>query len=156
MTRVIRTTLTFALLFPALEVIAERFDHLIIKKDAKVNAIVLSLVIDPNLSEELNSAGGNSEAGKRLCERFGGSSCYSVSSIGQGICKAGGGSSCYAKNTVQQGLDSIPNEDRYWYWDQFNDQYGNTIWRCRGSQTGRFAENEKCAGQTKDDERWPG
>ena len=175
MRRVMRVTLTFALIFLMQNAHAELHDDLIIKKDAAVNAIILSLVIDPNLSERLNKAGGNVQAGQSVCRRFGGSGCSYVSSIGEGvcragggsgcsyvgsvgegICRAGGGSGCSYVSTAQQGLEKIPNKDRYWYWDEFSDQYGNTLWRCRGSQTGRFAENEKCAGQSRDDNRWPG
>ena len=251
MRRVMRVTLTFALIFLMQNAHAELYDDLIIKKDAAVNAIILSAVIEPNLSERLNKAGGNVQAGQSVCRRFGGSGCSYVSSVGEGICRAGkgsgcsyvssmgegicragrgsgcsyvssigegicragkgsgcsyvssigegicragkgsgcsyvssigegvcragggsgcsyvgsvgegicragGGSGCSYVSTAQQGLEKIPNKDRYWYWDEFSDQYGNTLWRCRGSQTGRFAENEKCAGQSKDDNRWPG
>ena len=45
--------------------------------------------------------------------------------------------------------------DYDWDWDGFYDQYGNLTWRCRGIQTGRFADNYKCAADIKTDTRWP-
>ena len=50
----------------------------------------------------------------------------------------------------------IPYKDRNYWWDRFKDQYGNYQWRCRGGQTKQFAENSKCSGVSKDDDRWPG
>ena len=46
-------------------------------------------------------------------------------------------------------------KDRDWDWDAFYDQYGRLVWRCRGIQTGRFDENDKCLYDSKDDNRWP-
>ena len=40
-------------------------------------------------------------------------------------------------------------------WDAFYDQNYNLVWRCRGVQTGRFADNYKCAADLKIDTRWP-
>ena len=48
------------------------------------------------------------------------------------------------------------NQDYDWDWDGFYDQYGNMTWRCRGIQTGRFAEDWRCASDLKTDNRWPG
>lgn len=64
------------------------------------------------------------------------------------IAKGGGGSGGgqnYGANTVDTG----------WAWDGF---YSNGLyqWACRGVQTGRFAEEWHCAGQTKVDSYWPG
>lgn len=45
--------------------------------------------------------------------------------------------------------------DYDWDWDAFyNDNYV-LVWRCRGVQTGQFANDSKCSGDTKDDNRWP-
>ena len=41
-------------------------------------------------------------------------------------------------------------------WDQFNNQYGQSVWRCRDTSTGRFASDYKCAGKVKSDRKWPG
>ena len=113
------------------------------------------MLLIPGFDEDADDTSNSAEIGREICSENGGSSCYSVNSIGQGICKAGGGSGCYSVRTAKDGLSRISKSDRYWYWDQFNDAYGNLIWRCRGSQTGQFAENDKCFGQMKDDERWP-
>lgn len=50
---------------------------------------------------------------------------------------------------------SAPASDYDWDWDAFNDQYYNLQWRCRGIQTGEFADNDNCAFDYKDDDRWP-
>ena len=95
----------------------------------------------------------------------GGSSCtnhYSgPKTIAQGICIAGGGgSSCTNRysgpKTIEEAIDNIPFKDRTFWWDQFRDQYGNYQWRCRGGQTKQFANDSKCSGVSKDDDRWPG
>ena len=76
-------------------------------------------------------------------------------SIGEAICKVGEGTNCYSVSSVREGLNRISKSDRYWYWDQFYDEYNNLVWRCRGSQTGKFAQSDKCSGQSKSDYRWP-
>jgi hypothetical protein len=48
-----------------------------------------------------------------------------------------------------------PVADIDWDWDQFYDQYYSLQWRCRGIQTGQFAEDEKCLYDLKNDDRWP-
>jgi hypothetical protein len=48
------------------------------------------------------------------------------------------------------------NNDYQWDWDAFRGQYGRITWRCRGLQTGRFAETWRCNGLRQDDDRWPG
>jgi len=42
--------------------------------------------------------------------------------------------------------------DSDWDWDY---QPKNGQWACRGIQTGQYAELSKCAGDYKDDDRWP-
>ena len=80
------------------------------------------------------------------------------SSIPKGICMAGGGSfnNCIGVRSVQNAIDKIPYKDRTFWWDRFRDQYGNYQWRCRGGQTKQFANDSKCSGVSKDDDRWPG
>ena len=43
-------------------------------------------------------------------------------------------------------------QDYDWDWDYFR---SNGQWRCRGIQTGRFADNSNCLWDRKDDDRWP-
>jgi len=102
------------------------------------------------------------------CMSNGGYYGYGPKTIAQGICFAGGikpdkcmsngGYYGYGPKNISEALELIAESgtDRYWYWDEFRDQYGNSQWRCRGSQTGRFANNSNCSGQSKDDKRWPG
>ena len=45
--------------------------------------------------------------------------------------------------------------DYDWDWDQFHNEYGVLVWRCRGIQTGEFAESSKCAYDAMTDYRWP-
>jgi hypothetical protein len=94
--------------------------------------------------------------GEGICMAAGRSSCWNADSIGEGICMAGGGSSCWNADTIEEGIKKIPFKDRTYWWDRFRDQYGNYLWRCRGGQTKQFAENSKCSGVSKDDDRWPG
>ena len=42
--------------------------------------------------------------------------------------------------------------DYDWDWDYLP---GSGQWRCRGIQTGQFADNSKCAYDIRDDDRWP-
>jgi len=58
----------------------------------------------------------------------------------------GGGGSSYAS----------PANDYAWSWDAFRNEYGVTMWRCRGHQTGEFADDWRCAGKMKTDTTWPG
>lgn len=50
----------------------------------------------------------------------------------------------------------LASSDYVWRWDQFIDQYGLYEWRCRGVQTGQFADSYHCAGQLQIDSTWPG
>ena len=54
-------------------------------------------------------------------------------------------------NTQSQYLPS----DYDWDWDAFYDGYGNLLWRCRGIQSGQFANNSNCQYDYLDDDRWP-
>lgn len=59
--------------------------------------------------------------------------------------KSGGGGGSYP-----------PSNDYSWRWDEFYDEWRNLTWRCRGVQTGEFADNYRCAGQLQVDTAWPG
>jgi hypothetical protein len=59
----------------------------------------------------------------------------------------GGGSSGSSNTTAS-------SSDYDWDWDQFYNEYGTLIWRCRGIQTGQFAEDTKCVSDLKTDLRW--
>lgn len=48
------------------------------------------------------------------------------------------------------------DSDYDWDWDQFYNQYNTLVWRCRGIQTGEFADDLKCVGDPRSDLRWPG
>jgi hypothetical protein len=54
-------------------------------------------------------------------------------------------------NTQSQYLPT----DSDWDWDAFYDGYGNLLWRCRGIQSGQFANNSSCQYDYMDDDRWP-
>jgi hypothetical protein len=57
-------------------------------------------------------------------------------------------------NAMTESFNS--NSYSYTYdWDGFFDAYGNWTYRCRTIETGRFAEDYKCSGEYKDDDRWP-
>jgi hypothetical protein len=163
-------------IFFSVSVSSNVLDDLIIKKKPLINQIIIELLetgmtdewenLDSSASSKLGTdickAGGGSSCsyvtniGYGICKAGGGSSCSYVTNIGYGICKAGGGSSCSYVSSIQAGIKKIPYKDRTYWWDKFRDQYGNYQWRCRGGQTKQFAENSKCSGVSKDDERWPG
>jgi hypothetical protein len=168
-------SLFFFLIF-SLETNANVLDDLIIKKEPTTNQIIIELLkaglteesdeLDSRTSAEIGKdiceAAGRSSCwnadsiGEGICMAGGGSSCWNADSIGEGICMAGGGSSCWNADTIEEGIKKIPFKDRTYWWDRFRDQYGNYLWRCRGGQTKQFAENSKCSGVSKDDDRWPG
>ena len=66
---------------------------------------------------------------------------------------SGGG---YPSSSSSTDNDDYPLSviDSDWDWDGFWNS-GTYVWMCRGIQTGRFAPNEKCAFDYKDDSRWP-
>ena len=82
----------------------------------------------------------------------------SGANIAEGVCLAGNVSYslCSGLRSVKNAIDKIPYKDRTFWWDRFRDQYGNYQWRCRGGQTKQFANDSKCSGVSKDDDRWPG
>jgi len=43
-----------------------------------------------------------------------------------------------------------------WAWDGFYDAQGNLQWRCRGINTGSFADDFKCVFRLRTDATWPG
>jgi uncharacterized membrane protein len=96
--------------------------------------------------------------GEGICKGGGGDSCYLVSSVGEGICKASCSPSCYLVSSVEEGLSKYKRNfcDKAWDWDEFYDARGRSVWACRGVQTGRFSEEEKCWYKSKNDRRWPG
>jgi hypothetical protein len=48
-----------------------------------------------------------------------------------------------------------PTTDRQWDWDEFIGPNNQTVWACRGVQTGQFGPDFLCVGP-KIDVRWPG
>ena len=155
---------------------ANILDDLIIKKKPLINQIIIELLeigmtddwknLDSSEKSEIGTeickAGDGdycsyvTSIGEGICKAGDGDYCSYVTSIGEGICKAGDGDYCSYVNSVQDGIDKIPYKDRNFWWDRFRDQYGNYQWRCRGGQTKQFANDSKCSGVSKDDNRWPG
>lgn len=45
--------------------------------------------------------------------------------------------------------------DTNWAWDEFYGPDGLLMWACRGTSTGQFADQWRCAGQLQIDSRWP-
>lgn len=65
------------------------------------------------------------------------------------VAKNGGSGGVGATTTTGQGYDVE------WDWDQFNNQYGQLVWACRGIQTGQYSETYHCNGKMQADWRWP-
>lgn len=61
------------------------------------------------------------------------------------------GAAAYSGSTG--GSASYTDSD--WAWDAFYDEWGNLQWRCRGIQTGQFAEDYECLYDAKNDTTWP-
>lgn len=55
-------------------------------------------------------------------------------------------------DVIAEALAESSTQDYDWDWDYFK---SNGQWRCRGIQTGRFADNSNCLWDLKDDDRWP-
>ena len=55
-------------------------------------------------------------------------------------------------NLNQEAKWENQETDSDWDWDYLP---GNLQWRCRGIQTGQFANDNKCLYDNKDDSRWP-
>lgn len=53
---------------------------------------------------------------------------------------------------ANSGYGGAPLTDYDWDWDYLP---GSGQWRCRGIQTGEFADSINCLYDTKDDDRWP-
>ena len=145
------------LLFMSFSLSANILDDLIIKKKPLINQIIIEL-LEIGMTDDWKNLDSSekSEIGTEICKAGDGDYCSYVTSIGEGICKAGDGDYCSYVNSVQDGIDKIPYKDRNFWWDRFRDQYGNYQWRCRGGQTKQFANDSKCSGVSKDDNRWPG
>ena len=159
------TALLVFVLFVASSSYATRLDDLIIQKDSQLNGLLLELLAaGANLDDpRLNTT---SELAESICMAAGITGCSRGSfnhpdSVAEAICMAAGIIGCSRgsfnhPDTITEALEMVPIDDRFWYWDQFRDQYGNNQWRCRGSQTGQFATDSQCSAVAKDDERWPG
>ena len=98
--------------------------------------------------------------GQGICYAGGvGSTCPYVNSVGQGICYAGGGGSiCPYVNSIGQGIERANNSDvdLKFAWDLIRDEFGNSVWVCRGKNTRRFQDLTMCSGLDQTDKNWPG
>lgn len=63
-------------------------------------------------------------------------------------------SSYAAGSGYNSGYNPVPT-DYSWEWDEFYNEYYQLIWRCRGVQTGQFAEDSRCQWKSKTDWKWP-
>jgi len=126
--------------------------------------VILTLIRADLLDDRYNQ---NSEVGREICNAGASVSsrsfCSYVDNIGKGICYAGASSSslslCSYVDNIEEGLSYLPRQvtDTSWAWDEINAAYGRgRTWRCRGIQTGRFAEDYRCSGLPRVDYRWPG
>ena len=93
---------------------------------------------------------------------------FSPLSLAEGLCLAGNGSRptvCQRAGltalggpafSLEDAILALPQDDRSWAWDQFQDQRGVLVWACRGMQTGQFAFHVRCRDQPQHDMTWPG
>ena len=136
--------LLFLALFVPCFLTSNVLDDLIIKKNPTINMILIGLLAS-GLREETSSTKYSESIPKEICLAGG---------VNKDICTGRYGNR--APKNIEEAIDMIPYKDRNYWWDRFKDQYGNYQWRCRGGQTKQFAENSKCSGVSKDDDRWPG
>lgn len=58
---------------------------------------------------------------------------------------------------ANNGGGYYPSAPRYGVaWDQFYNEYGQLIWRCRDRGTGQFVYDSYCSGRAMVDSTWPG
>ena len=64
----------------------------------------------------------------------------------------------YGFNNKDAGYEpcKIDKENSIHSWDEFNNGYGGTTWRCRGVDNGQFVDNCNCKNFLKVDKRWTG
>ena len=158
------TRITFLLIFTLLISFSSSALALSITGKNKLDQIIITLLKENILDDRYNDSpkigeiickayGGGSRCnevhsiGQAICKAGGGSRCWEEHSIGQAICKAGGGSRCWEEHSINEGLNKLPTHDIDWAWD--------LVLHCRGIQTGQFAKLTKCAGKSKNDDRWP-
>jgi len=86
------------------------------------------------------------------CDRYLNGASRSSSELGEAMLKR---QKCL--NEKQMAADLLigafsDKNDNDWDWDYLA---GSRQWRCRGIQTGEFADNDNCRFDAKDDDRWP-
>ena len=100
--------------------------------------------VNSSPAEELCIAGWRSEY-----------DCIGVSSAGSAMCMGRGYDSYECLSISPSQAIAMKIKDLRLAWDMFRDQYGRKVWRCRGINTGQFADNDKCSSLTKNDDKWP-
>ena len=136
------TRISFLLIFTLLIYFSSSAHALSITGKNKLDQIIITLLKQNILDDRYND---NPDIGEVICKASDGDYC-SGSSIGEGICRAGRGDYCSGAS-INEALNKLPKHDIDWAWD--------LVWHCRGIQTGQFAEHTKCAGKSKNDDRWP-
>jgi hypothetical protein len=81
--------------------------------------------------------------------------CRRVSSAEKAICMGRGYDSYECRRKSPSEAIGMKIKDIKWAWDMFRNQYGGETWRCRGTNTGQFADDDKCSFLTKNDDKWP-
>ena len=88
----------------------------------------------------------------------GGNASYKCSANlkpGEAICIARGypAYKCSSSLSIEDALQ-LEVKDINWEWDELNNGYGGSDWRCRGTNTGQFAKEQQCSGKVKKDDVW--
>lgn len=99
------------------------------------------------VAKHLVRRGATAEKCKRLVE--------ADNSIAAGIAVAAAGVAIGAAANSGGGYYS-PGPAYGVAWDQFYDEYGQLMWRCRDRGTGRFVYDTYCGGMPMVDSTWPG
>ena len=73
----------------------------------------------------------------------------------EGLCLAKGQPTYNCSSVTEAIALEMEIIDVSWAWDNFYDEYNNSQWRCRGLNTGQFADDGKCSSKPRLDNTWP-
>ena len=145
---------------------------------AKADNSIISLGTALMSNPQIENVSGEAGTGQQICLSGGRPNydCRSSTTLGEGICLSTGRPSyecssylkpaeglCLAKGQPTYNCSSVTEAialemeiiDVSWAWDNFYDEYNNSQWRCRGLNTGQFADDDKCSSKPRLDNTWP-
>ena len=151
---------------------------LLITGIAKADSSIISLATALMKNPQIENVSGEAGTGQQICLSSGRPTydCRSFTTLGEGICLSTGRPSyeCSSYLKPAEGLCLAKGQPTYncssdteatalemeiidvsWAWDNFYDEHNNSQWRCRGLNTGQFADDGKCSSKPRLDNTWP-